>query len=146
MVNNIIVILIFVCLGVFFVCLFLCLIIQSKLMNVLADKVKFGVRYFSKGIFPRATSQVANFPSGKLPEWHTSQVANFPSGKLPKWQTSKGTNFPSGKLPNWQTSLDDNILSCGKLPSVQFPKRQLPKGPLRHRRLQWGPSAEVRMG
>ena len=74
--------------GCFFVCLFLCLIIQSKLMNVLADKVKFGFRYFFKGIFPIATSQVANFPSGKLPKWQTSQVANFPSD-----------NIPSGKLP-----------------------------------------------
>ena len=44
-----------------------------------------GVRYFPKGIFPSATSQMCNFSSGNFPN------DNFPSGNFPM---KEKLNFP----------------------------------------------------
>ena len=61
--------------------------------------MKKGVRYFNKGIFPIATSQVT------ISQVATSQMCNLPGGNIQKVRL----------------------------------------GPIRRRRLQWGPSVAARM-
>ena len=87
------------------------------LMNNEENIVVFGVRYFQKGIFPRATSQVT------ISQVSTSQMCNFPCGNFPneisqmtisQVETSpwKKLHFPHEGSIKWKFSFKRISLFC----------------------------------